>query len=63
MNRESAPLLIAILVPFIIVGVILLYFYGYDITVFLKKINIIYYVILIPFALGLFAALLKIKKE
>jgi hypothetical protein len=62
MNREAAPLIVAILLPIGIVFVLLLYFYGYDITKELRSIDAIYYIIICPFALGLFAALLKVKK-
>lgn len=62
MNREALPLILAILVPIVLVSLILLYFYGYDFTLYLKKIDTIYYIIILPFALGLFAALLKLRK-
>jgi energy-coupling factor transporter transmembrane protein EcfT len=52
MNREAVPLLIGIMLPILFVALIVLYLYGYDITVYLKKIDIIYYIVLIPFALG-----------
>jgi len=58
-NREALPLIIVILIPLILVSLILLYFYGYDVTLYLRKIDVIYYIIILPFALGLFAALLK----
>ena len=62
MNKEALPLILGISVPVILVAMMLLYFYGYDITAFLRKIDLIYYIIILPFALGLFAALLKWKK-
>jgi len=62
MNREALPLIFVISLPIILVSLILLYFYGYDFTVYLRKIDLIYYIIILPFVLGLFAALLKIKK-
>ena len=62
MNREVLPLIAVILVPIILVSLILLYFYGYDITVILRKINLVYYIIIIPFALGILAALLKLRE-
>jgi hypothetical protein len=62
MNREAAPLIIGILVPIIIVAVIILYISGYDITVYLRKIDIIYYIIVFPFGLGLLAAILYYRK-
>ncbi|MCK5112369.1 MAG: hypothetical protein KAQ84_02385 [Thermoplasmatales archaeon] len=62
MNREALPLILAILAPIVLVSLILLYFYGFDFTLYLKKIDLIYYIIVIPFALGLFAALLRLRK-
>ena len=62
MNREALPLILAILIPIILVSLILFYLYGYDFTVYLRKIDLIYYIILLPFALGFVAALLKLMK-
>jgi len=61
-NREAVPLLIGILVPIIIVALIILYISGYDITVYLKKINVIYYLLILPFALGLLVAVFWYRK-
>jgi len=52
MNREAIPLIIGILVPVLLVAGIVLYLSGYDVTVLLRRINIIYYLVLIPFVLG-----------
>lgn len=62
MNREALPLIIGILVPIVIVALIVLYVSGYDITVNLRKIDIIYYIVLIPFGLGLLAAVFWYQK-
>ena len=62
MNKEAIPFILAIFTPIVLVVIILLYFYGFDITVFLRSIDLIYYVIIFPFALGLFVALLKLRK-
>jgi len=62
MNREALPLILIILMPIVFVFLILIYLYGYDFTVYLRKVHFIYYIIIIPFVLGLLAALLKIKK-
>jgi len=56
------PLIVGILVPIVIVALIVLYVSGYDITVYLRKIDLIYYVIVLPFGLGLLAAILWFKK-
>jgi hypothetical protein len=62
MNREALPLIAAILTPIIIVALIVLYLYGYDVTLVLRKIEPIYIVIIFPIALGLAIALLRVKK-
>jgi hypothetical protein len=62
MNREAVPLIVGILIPIVIVVFIVLYVSGYDITEYLRKIDLIYYVIVLPFGLGLLAAILYFKK-
>lgn len=63
MNREAGPLIIAILVPIILVSFIYIYMSGYDLTIYFKKIDIIYYIVMFPIALGLLVAILRYKKE
>jgi hypothetical protein len=62
MNRESLPLIFAVLIPVILVCLILLYYYGYDITVFLRQFDLIYYIIIIPFVLGFFVIIVRIMR-
>ena len=59
MNRESLPLIFALLIPVALVSLIVLYYYGYDITLFLRKIHILYYIAIIPIALGFIVAIVK----
>ena len=59
MNKESLPLIIALLVPILFALLILLYFYGYDVTIYLRMIPLIYYVIVLPIALGFTVAIVK----
>ncbi len=61
-NRESLPLITALFFPILLVFVILLYYYGYDITLFLRRIPWIYYVIILPIALGFSVAIIKYMK-
>jgi hypothetical protein len=61
-NRESLPLIFAIMIPIVLVSLILLYIYGYDVTSFFRKIDPIYYVIVAPIALGFLAAIMRWKK-
>jgi hypothetical protein len=63
MNREAVPLIIAILTPIIFVSLVILYVNGYDLTSFFRKIDLIYYIIILPIALGLLVAILKYRKE
>jgi hypothetical protein len=63
MNREAGPLIIAILIPIILVSFIYIYMSGYDLTIYFKKIDIIYYIVMFPIALGLLVAILRYKKE
>jgi len=62
MNREALPLIFVILIPAIFVTLVVIYLYGYDFTEILLKIDLIYYIIILPFVLGLLAALLKMRK-
>ncbi len=62
MNREAVPLLIGIFIPIVIVALIVLYLMGYDITIYLRKINIIYYLVLLPFGLGLLVIIFWFRK-
>lgn len=63
MNKEAGPLIIAIIVPIILVSLMFLYINGYDITIYFRKIDIIYYIVVFPIALGLLVAILKYKQE
>jgi hypothetical protein len=63
MNKEAGPLIIAIILPIILVSLIFLYINGYDITKYFIKIDIIYYIVVFPIALGLLVAILRYKKE
>jgi ABC-type multidrug transport system permease subunit len=62
MNREAVPLIVGILVPVIFVALIVLYLNGFDITEYLRKINIIYYLVILPFGLGLLVIILWFRK-
>ena len=62
MNREALPFIIVILTPLILVLLVLIYLYGFDFTKILLQIDLIYYIIVLPFVLGLLAALLKMRK-
>ena len=59
MNRESLPLIFALLIPIALVLIIVLFSYGYDITLFLRKIDLIYYIAILPVGLGFIVAIVK----
>lgn len=59
MNRESLPLILAVVVPIIFVLVVILYYYGIDLTLFLRKFPLIYYIIMVPIVLGFLVAIIK----
>jgi hypothetical protein len=62
MNREAAPLILAISIPIVIVILVVLSINGINILETLKVIPILYYIIIFPILLGLIAALFYLKK-
>lgn len=62
-SREALPLIFAIIVPVVLVSLIILYIYGYDVTLVLRKIQPIYYVIMTPIVLGFIAAVMHLRKK
>lgn len=62
MNKESLPLIAGLLIPIALVLIILLYYYGYDITLFLRQFPLIYYIIIFPFVLGFIVIIVKILR-
>jgi len=61
-NREAVPLIIGILFPVILVGLIVLYLSGHDFIQYILKIDIIYYILIVPFGLGAILAILWFRK-
>ena len=61
MNREALPLVGGLLLPLGIVGLLFLYFSGYDFIIYLRSIDIMYYIIVFPIGLGFIFALLRSK--
>ena len=59
MNRESLPLICALLIPIALVSLILLNHYEYDIILFFRKINILYYIVVFPIILGFIVIIVK----
>ena len=63
MNRESVPLIVGLIVPILLVFFILLYYFGYDITEIFRRVDLIYYIIIIPFVLGFTVVIIKLVKR
>ena len=66
MNREALPLIFGISIPIALVSLIIIHFKFYnlsEIALFFKEINLVYYIIICPIALGLLVAILKYGKE
>ena len=59
MNRESLPLIFALLIPIVLVLLILLYNYGCDITILLRKIPPLYIIVIVPVGLGFIVGIAK----
>jgi len=62
MNRESLPLIIGLILPIVLVIIIGLYYYGIDLTEIFKKIDNIYYLIILPFVLGFLVIIVKFTR-
>lgn len=62
LNRESLPLFAALIVPIVLVSLVLLYYYGYDITQFIRNLDPLYYIILIPFVLGFIVVIIRFMR-
>jgi len=61
-NRESLPLIAALLIPFILIFIIALYYYGYDLTQYFKKIPILYLIVIFPIVLGFIVIIVKYRR-
>ena len=59
MNRESLPLICAILVPIALVLFIFINYYRYDLISFFRGIKILYYIVIFPIALGFIVIIVK----
>jgi len=58
MNKEALPFILALSIPIVLVSLFLLHIYGYDLTSFFRELDIIYYIIILPLALGFIVAIL-----
>lgn len=63
MNREALPLILGLSIPIIAVALIVIYIMGVDYLSILLRVEPIYYIVLIPFVLGVAAAAMWLKKN
>ena len=63
MNREALPFILALSIPVALVSLVLLQIYGYDLTSFFRELDIIYYIIILPLALGFIVTILMSGKN
>ncbi|MFO8077624.1 MAG: hypothetical protein R6U21_03150 [Thermoplasmatota archaeon] len=59
MNREAGPLLVGLMIPLLLVSIIFLQLFFYDVFGLLNSIDPLYYIMIFPIALGLMLALLN----
>lgn len=57
-SREATPLYLAILLPLVVILIIALQFFGYDIIRVILGVDPLYYIIVFPIALGLIIAVI-----
>ena len=62
MNRESLPLICALLIPLALVSFILLSYSKFNIISLLLKINVLYYIIIFPIVLGFVVIIVKFMR-
>ena len=52
-NREAAPLLLGVSIPIILLGLLVIQLYKFDIFSVLQAIDPIYYIVMFPIVLGI----------
>jgi len=52
-NREAAPLLLGVSIPIILLGLLVIQLYKFDIFSVLQAIDPIYYIVMFPIILGI----------
>jgi len=62
-NREATPLILGLFIPLLLVGLIALRMYGFDIILLLDQVDVLYYIVLFPIVLGLIVALFNREKN
>jgi len=62
MNRESLPLICALLIPIVLVAFFMLNYFEYDVISFLLNVNVLYYIIIFPIVLGFVVIIVKFMR-
>ena len=57
MNKEAVPLLVGLMIPLLLLGTLVVQWYGLDIIGLIRRIDPLYYIVIFPIALGLVIAL------
>jgi hypothetical protein len=57
-NKEAAPLLLGVSIPILLLGLLIIQLYKFDIFAVLQSIEPIYYIVMFPIILGIVMALL-----
>jgi len=61
-NREAAPLLLGVSIPIILLLLLIIQLYKFDLVSLIKSVDIIYYIVLFPIFLGVILALANRSK-
>ena len=57
-NREAAPLILGVSIPILLLGLLLIQLYEFDIFAVIQSIDPIYYIVMFPIILGVIMAFL-----
>ncbi|RLF59643.1 MAG: hypothetical protein DRN27_01985 [Thermoplasmata archaeon] len=61
-NREAAPLLLGVSIPIILLLLLIIQLYKFDLVALIKSVDMIYYIVLFPIFLGVILALANRSK-
>jgi len=61
-NREAAPLFLGVSIPIILLLLLIIQLYKFDLVALIKSIDMMYYIVLFPIFLGIILALVNRSK-
>jgi hypothetical protein len=61
-NREAAPLILGVSIPILLLGLLIIQLYKFDLFSLIKSIDVVYYIVLFPIVLGVIIAFLNRTK-